>query len=123
MGNQRNSGIIIRWIARIWGGLIIIFVLFFFLADVLGGEQMVGETLSIKDKITFLFFPLSTVVGLALAWKWEGLGGLITVLAMIGLLIVRPDLLSSLYLIALVMVPGFLFITYWYLSRKHTSTS
>ena len=118
MGSQKKTAKIVRWIARIWGGLIILFVLSFFLADVLGGEQMVGEPLSTKDKITFAFFPLGTIVGLVLAWKWEGVGGLITVLAMIGLLIIRPDLLSSFYFIAIGMIPGLLFIGYWYLSRN-----
>jgi len=30
---------------------------------------------SIKDYIAFICFPISTIIGLLIAFKWEGLGG------------------------------------------------
>ena len=110
--------IIIRWIARILSALFVVFILFFLLADLFGKEETGGGVLSAKDGITFFFFPISTIVGLVIAWNWERMGGLITVLGLIGLVTIRPDLLSSFFLIGIVAIPGLLFILYWYLARE-----
>ena len=61
--------------------------------------NQVPEFKSVKDGIAFTFFPIGTIIGLGLAWKWELLGGLVAVISMVGLVIVRPDLLSSFLLI------------------------
>ncbi len=119
MENQTKTVNIIRWIARIWGTLVLLFVIFFLLMDIFGtGYDEASGALSPRDGITFIFFPLSTIVGLALAWKWEGLGGLITIVGVIGLLIVRPDLLSSISMIAGIAIPGILYLVYWYMTRR-----
>ena len=118
MENQKKIKNIILWIARILGTLVVAFVLFFLLADIFGGKEPDGNGLSLKDAITFVFFPFSTIIGLTLAWKWEGLGGLITILGLVGLLIIRPDLASSLLLMSIIVVPGLLFLIYWYMSKR-----
>jgi hypothetical protein len=116
MKTQGKIAGVIRWTARILSALVIVFVLFFLLADIFGPEGTWSGTLSSKDAIAFAFFPLGSIIGLALAWKWEGLGGLVAVLSIVALVIVRPGLLSNPLLIGIVVVPGLLFIVCWYLS-------
>lgn len=118
MNNKDRLANIIRWIARILGALILIFVLFFLLMDVFGSQESFGEgMISIYDYIAFICFPISTIIGLAIAFKWEGLGGLISTVGFLCLLFVRPDLSSSLLMMSLV-IPGLLYIIHWIMTRK-----
>jgi len=118
MRKQKKTTNIIRWIARIWGTLILAFALFFVLAPIFGGEES-GEGLrNTSEVITFIFFPVSSVIGLSIALKWEGLGGLITTVGIIGLLIMRFDLISELYFIAGIAPPGIMYLLYWLLSKE-----
>ena len=94
----------IRWIARISGSLILAFILFFLLAHIFGEDESGNGFQNNKEVISFLFFPISTLIGLSLALKWEGLGGIITIVGMIGLFVVRPDLLNGIYM-AIPIVP------------------
>ena len=80
-------------------------------ADNLGGFQ------NAKEMLIFFCFPISTIAGLALAWKREGLGGAITILGMLVLFVLRPDLLSARFILIL-SAPGFLFLFYWFQSEK-----
>ena len=121
MENRKNIMNIFLWIARIAGTLVVAFVLFFLLSDILNGKGPGGSPLSLKETITFFFFPLSTILGLLLALKWEGLGGTITIVGLIGLLIIRPDLVTSLLLVSLIAIPGFLYLGYWYFSKNYSS--
>lgn len=125
MKNKKRIATIIRLIARIWGSLILLFLLFFVGAHIFGQEgsgdggfKSTGELLTF-----FLFFPVGTMIGLAIAWKWEGLGGSITTGAIIGLFIMRPDLIPNPSFIGIgdfgigIGVIGLLFLTYWALNR------
>lgn len=112
--------ITIRWIARISGSLILAFILFFLLAHVFGEDESGNGFQNTKEVITFLFFPISTSIGLSLALKWEGLGGIITVAGMIGLFALRPDLLNNKFSInmAIPLIPGVLYIAYWLIKKQ-----
>jgi hypothetical protein len=69
------------------------------------------------------------VLGLGIAWRWEGIGGVIALVfqlsVFITLLIQRPikdDFYRSLipYLMSVVIaIPGILFILYWWRSRRN----
>jgi len=118
--DNMTSASVVRWIARIVGIVVLAFLLFFVLADLLNKDS--GDSpLPLQDKVAFIFFPLSTIVGLGLAWRWEGLGGLITIAGLIGLLTIRPDLFSSPLLMAIIAIPGLLFLLYWFLSRREAT--
>jgi len=118
MKNLKRIATIIRLIARIWGSLILLFLLFFVGAHIFGPEGAGdGGFNSTGEMLTFyFFFPVGTMIGLAIAWKWEGLGGLITVGAIIGLFIVRPDLIPHPFFIGMGII-GLLFLAYWILNR------
>ena len=118
MKNQEKKANIIRWIARIWGSLILAFVLFFVLAYMFGDEGLGLNNLSKRDIITFICFPVSSVIGLSIALKNEKIGGIITTLGIIGLLIVRSDLSTNLYIMVGIVPPGILYLVYWFLSKR-----
>jgi len=96
--------------------------LFFVLAHLFGDEGLGLDNISNQEKITFLFFPISTIVGLLIAYKNELIGGSITTLGMIGLLIMMPELLTNPHMIIGIIPPGIMYLVFWFLSRKHHKT-
>jgi hypothetical protein len=116
MANKEKTANTIRWIARIWGTLILAFVLFFLITDLIGGTES-GGGLRKDEILSFIFFPVSTLLGLAIALKWEGLGGLVATLGIIGLFVIRFDLISDVVFIAGIAPPGILYLLYWFLSK------
>lgn len=68
-----KAGNMIRQIARISSIISIAAILYLFYDDTL--EIIMRERQQI---ILFLFFPVGAVAGMLLSWKWEGLGGLLT---------------------------------------------
>ena len=117
--NQNRFVTIIRWIARIWSILSLAFLLLFFGASIF--SSIGTATFVFKDVLQFVFFPIGLAIGLILAWKWEGLGGIIAIASIIAfhlqMLVVhgKPDF--GLFF-ELLTAPGILFILYWILSRK-----
>lgn len=118
MADQSKTASTLRWIARITGSLILAFVLFFIFAYLFGEDQSGNGFQNTSEIIAFIFFPVSMVLGLSLAFKWEGLGGFITIIGMIGLFIIRPDLLHNFYM-AIPLIPGSLYFIYWLMTRKN----
>jgi len=102
---------ILLWTARIWSSISLAFLLFMIGAHLIASLTGKGEPLG-HPSISFLFFPVSTIIGLAVALKWNGLGGLITVGGIIVFHIFRPDLFFDLMIDGLAF-PGLLFLFYW----------
>ena len=75
--NAKATGII-RWIARIWAALMVALMIFMLLAHIIGDEPGQVTGLTIRDGFMIPAMIIS-VLGLALAWKWERLGGWLTV--------------------------------------------
>jgi len=122
MKNQKKTANIIRWIARIWGTSILAFVLVFLFADIFGTEEGEGGGIrDVKEAISAVS-GIIAIIGLGIALKWEGLGGLLTIVGLTGLFIVRFDLLSNPYIIGGIAPPGILYLVYWYLSKGQTET-
>ncbi len=123
MSQSKRLATVILWIARLTGTAIVIFVLFYLIMDLMGSEESFSEGLgSTDDLIAFICFPLSTIVGLSLAWKREGLGGLISTLGFICLFVVRTDLASS-PVMTVMALPGLLYLVYWIISKKSKKTN
>ena len=95
-----RGAIAIRWVARVWGTSILAFVLFFLIADIFG-EQTDEGLRGFREIITFLLFPVSTIAGLGIALRWEGVGGAISTLSIMGVFMLRPDLVNSPWFILL----------------------
>jgi len=122
----------IRWIARIWSAPIIVYSLM-----MLAGYAWNWVTIGKADLYTVEGYPLVealppilmfvSVLGLGITWRWEGLGGVITVVfqsaAILLLLFQRPithDFYRSAipYLMSIVIaIPGILFLVCWWRSR------
>ena len=104
---------IIRWIARILGVLFIAFFLLMFIGEELSSNQ---ETNPIAAReLIGLVFVFVYFVGLILAWKWEGLGGIIAAIGLIAFAILIPNALILAFVMA---VPAILFLICWFLSRS-----
>lgn len=117
---KRNKvAITIKWIARIWSILSLAFLLLFFGASIFSSGG--ADTFVFKDLFQFVFFPIGLTIGLIIAWKREGLGGIIAIGSIIGfhlqMLVThgKPDFVLFIELLA---APGILFILYWILSLK-----
>lgn len=115
MKNTNQLTKVIRIIARVWAVLGIAFLLFMILGHIFGSEPQ--QVNGMNDVLSLAFFPTGVLIGLLLAWRWDGLGGIITIASMIGLYILRPDLTFDLFTLALA-VPGVLFLVYWLLNRQ-----
>ena len=120
MKNQTKTANIIRWIARIWGTSILVFVLFFLFADIFGSEES-GGIRDVKEAISAIS-GIIAIIGLAIALKWEGFGGLLTIIGLTGLFIVRFDLISNPFIIGGLLPPGVLYLIYWDLTKGQTET-
>ena len=104
------------WTARILGLIILLFFLYFLIVYVLGIGHEAMSISTTTEVLTFVGFPICTVIGLALAWRYEGIGGALTVLGNLVLLILRPELFSRIYLVV-PLIPGILFIWIGVLKR------
>lgn len=123
----------IRRIARIWSFPIIVYALLMLI-----GYTWSWVTTGVADPHAVEDYPpvealppllmFLSVLGLGTAWRWERLGGAITIVfqlaALSVLLIHRPithDFSRSVipYLMSLVIaIPGILFLVYWWRSRR-----
>ncbi len=107
-----------RWVARILGTLLVVIFLFFFIPDIIkkGGLQV-----SDAGHWVMLIFFLLGQVGLLIAWRWEGIGGM---LAAIG--IVLSFLINFLWVhegqnqgfVLIWLLPAFLFLYCWWQTGK-----
>ena len=128
----------IRWIARIWGTLIVAFTLVLLIGYAWNWVTTgVADPHAVEDypPIENLppLFGLLSVLGLGIAWRWERLGGTITIVfqlaVLLSLLILSPitrDFPRSAapYLMSLITaIPGILFLGCWWRSRKRAIPS
>ena len=105
---------ILRWAARIWSIVSIVFILLIAIGELIPPHAPPPSTL--RDIVGMILFPFLTCVGMILAWRWEGLGGGITigsVLAFYAWLGVMDGRLPRGPYFALVTGPGFLFLLLW----------
>jgi len=106
-----SAALAIRWIARVWSIASVGFVLL-----IAGGELVsphAAAPATLRDFIGLFFFPFGTCVGMILAWRWEGLGGGITVgsfLAFYAALRIMDGRFPRGPYFALVAAPGILFL-------------
>lgn len=113
---------LIKRIARIWSiACFVIFVLIIIMEIVFPHD---GEGWRPRDLVLAAFLPVGVFLGLALAWRWEGLGGALTTLSVIGfymaMLILDGDLPNPMVFTMLIplLIPGILFLISWALHRR-----
>ena len=111
MLSKKRTLKIILWSARVLATLALAILLFMLFSDLFGMDAMTQSLTTLTEILTFICFPLSIIIGLLLAYKWKGLGGSISVIGMIGLHILRNDLISSVTINAFA-IPGLLYVIY-----------
>ncbi|MCG9972757.1 DUF7670 domain-containing protein [Christiangramia crocea] len=116
ISNSKYFNRSILWIARGWGGIILAFILFILIAHIFGNDEGGSGFANTKEVITFILFPVSTITGLAIAYKWEGLGGLISSLAILTAMFINDGI--DLKFLLTIFPPGFLYLVYWFLERR-----
>jgi hypothetical protein len=104
--------------ARILGTVLLAFLLFMLIGTLSGdsSEPDGFQFRDTKDLVGFLLFPVCTIIGLALAYKWPLLGGGIAVASTSVLVALRPDLLQLTFLI--MVTPGLLYMVYGLIERS-----
>jgi hypothetical protein len=113
MSTARQAAVIARWTARIAGTLMALFFLAFFVGE---GFPNIFR-LPWRESLSVLALS-AVVVGLLLAWIWEGLGGAVALAGMVGfmLLIGFRGVATGLLLVPAAI--GLLHIVCWWSLRS-----
>ena len=113
---------LIRKMARIWSAIIIGFGVIIFVAEIF--EAFSSELNPYPWYENLIPVTLFTaVVGLALAWRWEGPGGAITIISLalnVGIYLVtgREAVGMVVLILTPILIPGVLFLVCWYRLNK-----
>ena len=120
----RNSELnTIRWIARITGTLLSVFILIFAAFSIAGEiKEDNGIPYSLIQILVFLFWGIA-LLALLVAIRMEGLGGIISLaslilMAIFGMFIPEANKGGMLGVVAILAVPSILYIIYWREARK-----
>ena len=110
----------LRWSARVLSILAVGVVLLFAIGEGLNLAHFTARAL-----VLFAFFPVGVSLGMALAWRWEGLGGGITVASLAGFYLAHRLMSSGFprgYALVALAAPGFLFLLCWLWARSTTTS-
>jgi hypothetical protein len=99
----------LRWIARIASILSVAVILMF-----LFGEEFDVSKITANQWLGFLFFPVGLIAGFIIGWKKEMLGGIISILSLLGFYFIYGLLVSGRipqgFAFIIFALPGFLFL-------------
>jgi hypothetical protein len=98
----------VKWTARIAATLASLLILLFVVAYALG-ERDEGGLPGLQPGLIFACW----ILGVALAWRWEGIGGLLLVLSSAVFLFVTPSALWPPTPLTVFPISGVLFLAYW----------
>ena len=133
-GGRDRVTVWLRWIARVWGTLIVLIALLFLVGYVWNWVKTgVADPYAVQDYPRIENWPprliLLSVLGLALAWRWEGWGGALAILPQVinlPLLLMHWPIARGFprYLLApygtwmMIVIPGLLFLACCWRSRQ-----
>lgn len=81
---------ILRFVARIMSAIMVGFAIIMFIGESMESSKKVNsEPLTTNAMFQLILFSIG-LSGLIIAWKWEKLGGIISLLAFISIFIVNP---------------------------------
>lgn len=118
---ESRSARTLLWTARITGSVLLGFLLFMLAGHLFGkANGPHGMTFSNeREVLAFVLFPGCTALGLLLAYRWQLLGGALSVSSLVLLMIARPDLLRPVFLA--VALPGLLYVAHALLQRRRAA--
>jgi hypothetical protein len=105
--------------ARITGTLFMVGFLAFFIPD------WVQKGTTPSDRIPMTLSLFLAFVGLTMAWKWEGTGGIVALGGLVGYCVlglqtdVKPA--ATVFLTGAYALPVILFVVYWWQARRALS--
>jgi len=103
---------VIRWIARVLGGLIVLFLVLMVVAEGIPSPS----SLTPAERLLFVAV-IVMLVGLVSAWKWELARGLLTICGYVLFAIVEQEVLLP-WVFLLILISGVLFLLSWSLKRR-----
>jgi hypothetical protein len=103
---------VLRWTARIIGSLFALFLIFMLLAYIINPEGSDSGQSSIPGALVILIFGL-WAVGVGVAWKWEGIGGLIILTGSILFFAINPHDIWPPMLLHIMPLLAILFLLCW----------
>jgi hypothetical protein len=120
VAKRNKAGLVrgpIRWAARVLSIVSTVLLLLFLLGS---REQFDLTRISAREWLGLLFFPFGVIVGFAIAWWREGLGGSLTILSLLAFYVfygwlVRGGFLGWWFLVF--GFPGLLFLASYALSQ------
>ncbi|MGW8226605.1 MAG: DUF7670 domain-containing protein [Anaerolineales bacterium] len=113
---------ITRWIARIWSILVFVVVLFIIFTP----DPYATEPIPFEDWFLLSLWGV-VILGLLVAWRWELVGGIITIVTLfireIAWIILKGGWMVSFLIVWLFIAPpAILFLLAWGLERKANKT-
>jgi len=101
-----------RWTARILSALILLFWGFFIVAHLFGDWKEASRPLNARDYVG-LITTGAWLAGLAVAWNWEFIGGLITLVAYVIAIAANP----AVTIFVFIPITALLFLASWWMRR------
>jgi len=83
---------VLWWSTRVLTILIIVFSTLMYIAYTVFPESGEGNPITTKEIVGFCFVVIG-FIGLLLAWKWELVGAIISLIAYLGLVVTSPNVL------------------------------
>ena len=105
---------VIKWSARTLSTLILMFWIFFLVASLIGDEASGSRPLNWSDYL-ILVTMVTALLGLVLAWKWELIGAVMTLFAVVVCAVVNFRVLY--FPGTLIPIAACLFLLSWWFSR------
>jgi hypothetical protein len=117
----RRSALVFRWIARIWSIPIFIFAL----VRTFTPDPYATEPVPTEDWFLLSLWGVA-ILGLLVAWRWEMVGGIMTIATMffrelVWVLLKGNWIVNFLIIWAAVVPPAILFLVAWALEKKAES--
>ncbi len=110
----------LRWVARIFGTSFVALFLLFFLAENIGKR---GISVPDIGHLVVTIFLLLGQLGILIAWRWEGIGGMLAAIGiilsfLINVLWVHAGQNQGIFVL-IWLLPAFLFLYCWWQTRKY----
>jgi hypothetical protein len=110
----RKAALAVRWTARVWSIVSVGLILAIVVGEIVYPHA--APPIALRDMLGLFFFPIGVCLGMVLAWRWEGLGGGITVGSLVAfyvLLRIVDGRFPRGPFFVLLAAPGALFLVSW----------